>query len=393
MTRKTNRRTTRSRKTRIDLKISNTRLITIVSIFIVLTGALLYGGYYLYLKGELPLNSKIEKVDKSLYKVFFELNIPSKDIVKETTHKSSKNGKVWITKKKTIKLNRNYSKNDITRAFSKLEKMDGVSLSTESKGRSYIAKINIDRYDTHFFEFIYKKHAPETKPIGEFGKKSKISIIVDDVGISKKAINDLIGISNNFTFAILPNRPFTSYAVEKARENNMDILLHQPMEPRIDSGYSGDDAGYGVLLVGQTKETIVKTLDRNLSFLPGVVGLNNHMGSKFTENDELMRLVLNKLKEKNLLFVDSLTTPHSKGYTIAKELGLKTAKRDIFLDDKKKGKNYVKKQLRKLVRKSKKNGYSVGICHTYPQTIEAMKEEIPNISQEVRIIPVSELYK
>lgn len=382
MTRKATRKPSSPRASGRNKKRSSTKLITVLSGFALMIGLVVYGMYYL--KGEMSLSSKVEKVDSSLYEVFYRLSVSDKDVLKKTTEEQSQNGVTWQVKKQKIKLSRRYSEGEIREAFKQLTQLGGVSFSTRSKGSSHYSRISIDGHTTHEFDFIYY---PSSQPF----KKPRISIIVDDIGISKKVVDNLIDISNNLTFAILPNRPFSLYAAQQAKKNNLEILLHQPMEPRIDSGYTADDAGDGVLLVGQTKEDIIKTLDRNLSSVPNVVGVNNHMGSKFTQNDELMRLVLTRLKEKNLVFVDSLTTSRSKGYIIAKELGMKTARRDIFLDDKKKGKDYIRGQFRKLVRKAKKKGYSVGICHTYPQTIEVMREELGNISEEVDIIPISKL--
>ncbi|MGI9535153.1 MAG: divergent polysaccharide deacetylase family protein [Thermodesulfobacteriota bacterium] len=416
MTKKLTRKTykSRTRRTRRKQKSVNTRSILIVAGFIFMVGFVIYGLYSLKnevsFKNNLSNNkiliAKIEKADKSLYEVFFKLGISKKDIIKESNYKENKNGLTWNRKKQNIKLNKPYTQDEITEAFNRLRPLEDTTFNIESRGSSYVSKINISGYNTHEFNFIYKKPAkPPVKTEIKTEKKDKaidpslypenrpkISIIVDDVGINKNAVDQLIDISNNFTFAILPNRLFTSYAAEKANKNNIDILLHQPMEPKTSSGYTADDAGDGVLLVGQTKEEIVRTLNRNLSSIPNIVGLNNHMGSKFTENEELMLLILNNVKQRKLFYVDSLTSPNSKGYTIAKEIGVKTYKRDIFLDDKKKGKTYVKKQLQKLVSKAQKNGYAVGICHTYPQTIEALREEIPNISNEVIISPINKLY-
>ena len=415
MTKKTTRKTYKSRITRPNRKQKtlNTRSIAVVFGFVLLIGIALYGLNYLkdevYGKKDVSrdrvLNSKIEKVDRSLYEILFKLGISNNHILKESTYEESKDGLSWNTRKKTFRLNRIYSKDEFTNVFDQLLPVE-CTISIEYRGGSYFSRINIDGYNTHVFDFVYKK--PEKSLVetvlktgkkdkaNDFvlysGKKPKISIIVDDIGIDKDAVDHLIGISNNFTFAILPNRSFTSYAAERASKNNVDILLHQPMEPKLNSGYTADDAGEGVLMVGQTKESIVKTLNNNLLSLPNVVGVNNHMGSKFTENEELMLLILGSLKQKDLFFVDSLTSSNSKGYIIAKELGMKAAKRDVFLDDEKKDKSYVKKQLRKLVSKARKRGYAVGICHTYPQTIKALREEIPNISKEVDITPINKLY-
>ncbi|MGI9554276.1 MAG: divergent polysaccharide deacetylase family protein [Thermodesulfobacteriota bacterium] len=425
MTKKPTRKPYRSstRRTKRKQKSFKTRSILIVGGFIFLISFVLYGLYSLKNEATQISNgpdnkkfiAKIEETDKSLYEVFFKLGISNKDIIKETNFEENKDGFTWSRKKQSIKLNKPYSKDEITKAFNQLLSLEDTTFNIQSRGGSYLSRVDIKGYNTHEFNFIYKKDVqlssvkdPAKSPVKteikteekdkalktpvNTGKRPKISIIVDDVGINKKAVDELIEISNNLTFAILPNRLFTSYAAENANKNNIEILLHQPMEPKTSSGYTADDAGDGVLLVGQTKEDIVKTLNNNLLSIPNVSGVNNHMGSKFTENEELMHLIMKNIKQKKLLYVDSLTSPDSKGYTIAKEMGVKTYKRDVFLDDKKKGKSYVKKQLKKLVSKAQKNGYAIGICHTYPQTIEALREEFLNISNEVDITPINKLY-
>ena len=211
--------------------------------------------------------------------------------------------------------------------------------------------------------------------------------------MDKHSADRLSAISNGLTFSILPNLPHTTYVADVAKKNDIEVMLHLPMEPKTISGYNASDAGEGVLMVGQTKQAILKSLDRDLGAVPGAVGVNNHMGSKFTESHELMELVLERLKSRGMFFVDSLTTPNSQGYEVTREIGMKGARRDYFLDDKSKGKDYVKDQIAKLVAKSEKKGFAVGICHPYPNTIEALKEELPEISKKVQLVPVSEILK
>ncbi|MGH7807507.1 MAG: divergent polysaccharide deacetylase family protein, partial [Thermodesulfobacteriota bacterium] len=162
-----------------------------------------------------------------------------------------------------------------------------------------------------------------------------------------------------------------------------------PMEPNDSSGYSGVDAGDGALLVGASKKDILAKLDRNLASVPYIKGVNNHMGSKFTENGELMSLVLDRIQSEGLFFIDSRTSKNTTGYEIAKKLRIKTAQRDVFLDRGPKGVNYVRSQIEKLITISKERGYAVGICHPYPHTLVALSEMIPKVKDEVDIMPAS----
>ena len=220
-------------------------------------------------------------------------------------------------------------------------------------------------------------------------RKPKVAIIVDDLGSKKGPIDKLMEIKFPVNFAILPYRPYSKYAAEMANKKGWDVILHLPMEPKDSSGYMGSDAGEGVLLVGSTKEQILEKLDENLQSIPYIKGVNNHMGSKFTENGELMEVVLKRLSSKGLFYVDSLTTQNSKGYGIARTLGMKTVKRDIFLDEESEGVQYVHSQILKLITLSKQRGYAVGICHPYPQTVEALLKPLQNLYKEVEIASIS----
>ncbi|NIW15331.1 MAG: hypothetical protein GWN31_15705, partial [Candidatus Thorarchaeota archaeon] len=176
---------------------------------------------------------------------------------------------------------------------------------------------------------VIRKKEMEKKEISSIGKdaitndysKSKIVIIVDDLGMNKKPIDQLLEIPAPITFAVLPNLPYSKYAAEKADKKGWDVILHMPMEPKESSGYMGIDAGDDALLVGLPKDAILQRLNSNLSSVPHVVGINNHMGSKFMENSELTELILLDLKNKDMFFVDSKTTPQSKGYQTARRLG------------------------------------------------------------------------
>jgi len=401
------------------IKGNNNIIILIVAGFILLIGATLFG--LKVLKNNLSsernnliseiLGEQIKSVDSDIYKMFFKLGISKKNVTDDKNNSLEKEGVRWVQNEKSVKLDRKINKNSLIGVLSGISgkgKGKKFDYNIEDSPEGYTANIKINGYDTHKIKFKFSKPKTAAKKLEKKaekistgktdnydyvskapdGRRPRISIIVDDVGINKSYIDQLVNLSSNITFAILPNRTHSIYAAKKAREKGIDIILHQPMEPKTSSGYNADDAGEGVLLVGQPKDVILSQLDSNLSSFPYIIGVNNHMGSKFTENEELMRLVILDLKNKGLFFIDSLTNPNSLGYSIAREEGVKTAKRDVFLDNKKKGKSYVKSQLKKLISKAEKNGYAIGICHPYPQTIEALSEEIPKFNGKIEITPV-----
>ncbi|MCM8819095.1 MAG: divergent polysaccharide deacetylase family protein, partial [Candidatus Omnitrophica bacterium] len=148
----------------------------------------------------------------------------------------------------------------------------------------------------------------------------------------------------------------------------------------------------GLIKVDMDAEEIKKVFEDNVRyFLPYIKGVNNHMGSLFTANEEKMRILLESIKEKNLYFVDSLTNQKSCGYKIAKELGIKTGKRDIFLDISSEPEQ-INKKIDQLLKMGKENQGVIAIGHAKSNTIKVLKERISDFeANDIEIVPVSTL--
>jgi polysaccharide deacetylase 2 family uncharacterized protein YibQ len=366
--------------------------------------------------------SNIKKgLDRDLSVAFFRLGV-SKDLVssKKIPHKGK--GEIeWDLSEMRVNLPKGVSDKDVESIF-------GDSVSDKNfkqkfkRGKDYVIceiefnnsllyRIRFDLHkggtggtsrqiigdrDTHDVKREESKHASIGKeerlnlPAAD-EEKPKVVIIVDDIGFNKDSVDRLLEMQFPINFAILPYLPYSRYAAEKAKQRGWDVMLHLPMEPKSNSGYVGDDAGDGVLLENLPKKEIIKKLDDNISAVPYVKGVNNHMGSKFTENPEVMEIVLRELNTKGLFFIDSKTSADSKGFEIAKTLGMKTAMRDVFLDQLSQDESYVNSQILRLVDISKKKGYAVGICHPYPETLKALTYMLPKIKGDVEVTKVSSL--
>jgi polysaccharide deacetylase 2 family uncharacterized protein YibQ len=117
------------------------------------------------------------------------------------------------------------------------------------------------------------------------------------------------------------------------------------------------------------------------------------MGSEFTEQEEQMTTVLQVLKKNNLFFIDSITSPESAGIMVAQKLGVKSARRNVFLDNEQE-RGYILGQLNQAVKQARKNGSAIAICHPHPATISALATALPDLAgQGVRLVPVSQLIR
>ncbi|HWP92601.1 MAG TPA: divergent polysaccharide deacetylase family protein [Thermodesulfobacteriota bacterium] len=361
------------------------------------------------------LTKTIEDVDAYIAEALFNLGVSKKDV----KLKRSSSGKAGGNFAEIyIDIPQGIGEKMVVEALRKHLSRPHIEPSFKKTGKSLlVAEIKIDDIPTHRITAVFKQQhqkkreviaakdkeasstpkelakieketltvkKPEARTFQE--EKPKVVIIVDDLGLHKGPIDKLGELNAPISFAILPDLPYSKYAAQVAHRKGWDVILHLPMEPKESSGYLAADAGDGALLVGLPKNEILTNLEKNLSSIPYIKGVNNHMGSKFTENSELMELVLESIKKKGLFFIDSRTSPHTTGFDMARKMGIKTAKRDLFLDNSAGSQNYIRSQIEKLVNVSKEKGVAIGICHPYPNTISVLSEMIPEIRKEADIV-------
>ena len=215
---------------------------------------------------------------------------------------------------------------------------------------------------------------------------SKMAIIIDDIGNHLQVEEEMIALDLDLTFSFLPQTPYAKVLSLKASSHGRDILLHLPMEPAKKKWLPVP----GALMVSMPTSTIQEILEAATDQIPMAIGINNHMGSRFTENKTKMRTFLELIKPKNLFFIDSFTSSRSFGYSLAKEIGISTAKRDVFIDnvaDEKK----IFEQLKNLTTLSRKNKKAIGIGHPYPETLAALKRFKKELAPKANLVGVSQL--
>ena len=200
-----------------------------------------------------------------------------------------------------------------------------------------------------------------------FAYEPRIALIIDDIGFSRSRAREFIELALPMTFSILPRLSRSEELAREIHHEGREIMLHQPMEPR-----NPDlNPGPGALFVGNGEDRILRVMEENISAVPYAVGVNNHMGSRFTATHPEIRKALEVLKTRNLLFVDSLTTSSSMAYETARDLRLPAGYRNVFLDNHP-GEPAILCQLRKLKRIALRHGHAIGIGHPHPETARAI---------------------
>ena len=215
----------------------------------------------------------------------------------------------------------------------------------------------------------------------------KIAIVIDDLGYDRHIAQEFIDLQAPLTLSFLPQAPHAKEMALLAREKGKETLLHLPMEPL---GYPRTNPGPGALLLSMSATDIRQIIDNDFKEFNFVLGANNHMGSRFTENREKMTVVLELLKKRNLFFLDSLTTAQSVIPSLAEDLGVKYLQRNIFLDNEI-AEGPIRQQLEKLIQLAQARGFAVGSGHPYPLLLQVLREQLPSIKSRVEIVSLSEL--
>lgn len=208
--------------------------------------------------------------------------------------------------------------------------------------------------------------------------KGSMAVIVDDMGTSVREADQLAAINLPITFAIIPGLANSRKVADYAKTKGRGVMLHIPMEPQ---GYPEQRLEKNGLLVSQDAGEITARVREFIKEVPDAVGANNHMGSRFTEQEDKMLPVLAVLKENGLFFIDSKTSSKSVGYNLAMKMGVPAGARNVFLDNEQ-DVEAVKKQLREAARLANKRGSAIAICHPHPGTMQALKELMPILQRE-----------
>ncbi|MDI6792976.1 MAG: divergent polysaccharide deacetylase family protein [bacterium] len=217
--------------------------------------------------------------------------------------------------------------------------------------------------------------------------KPEVAIIIDDAGYAPK-IDEFLSLDCPLAIAVLPHLAYSRQTAQQARQANKEVMLHMPMEP---NEYPERNPGKGAVLSEMSKTEIRETLQAALRGIPFVVGVNNHMGSRATEDERIMSVIIDELKRKNLYFVDSMTSSESVGYTLARQNKVRTEKRQVFLDNLE-DEAAIKAQLKLLVETAKSRGSAIGIGHVQrTNTARVLRDMLPQLKEEVEIVPVSML--
>jgi len=258
---------------------------------------------------------------------------------------------------------------------------------TEEEGLStYSWRITGPQEETLFLVFSLLEPPAEEKEkeVPPEPPEGRVAIILDDMGDSLEVLQEICELGQPVTISVLPLSLYAEETARVAHENGLEVMLHLPGESL--NHQEGNSLTAGLIKSGMSEADVLSLVEESLARVPYVQGVNNHMGSKITQEESIMRPILDLLKSRGLFFLDSRTTAQSIAFDLAKKMGLKAAFRNVFLDSSV-GVDFSKKKIIELFRLSQKTGKAIGIGHPFPETLQALRENI-HLAKKYKVKPV-----
>ncbi len=233
--------------------------------------------------------------------------------------------------------------------------------------------------------------ASDPKPVRATKSKTGpvIAIVIDDAGLNRARTERAMKLGVPLTMAFMTYAPNLDAQSEMARRLGHDIFLHVPMEAMADS----EDTGPQPLLTGLPAADFRERLNWNLARLKGYVGVNNHMGSRFTADREGMNRLMAELARRDLIFLESRTTSETQARPAAASSNVPLLRRDVFIDNDRDLES-IKRQLDLAVRIARQKGYAIAIGHPRPWTLTALEAWLPDArANGITFIPVTAILR
>ena len=215
--------------------------------------------------------------------------------------------------------------------------------------------------------------------------KPRVVIVIDDLGIDKKRSARVVQLPGPLTLSYLTYANDLGPQTEAARAAGHELMLHVAMEPNDKS----IDPGPNVLLTGSHAADVRQRLDWGLARFQGYVGVNNHMGSRFTRDEAGMDVVMAEMSKRGLLFLDSRTSGHTVAAALAQRHRVPFEERNVFLDSVDVA-GEAAARLKELESVARSHGHAIAIGHPKDKTIAALAAWLPTLAEKGLVLsPVS----
>lgn len=224
----------------------------------------------------------------------------------------------------------------------------------------------------------------------ENAHRPKIALIFDDLGESLSDLKEIYSLGIPLTISVIPNLKFSKNIAHIGSRCGFSVFIHLPLEPTDGQPYKTDK--YRFITSDLSKREVISLLRQYLNSIRIAIGVNNHMGSKTTQDRRLMKIILGEVKRKGLIFVDSRTSLESIAYDEAYKMDLICGYNHGFLDAVD-DIRVIRERMENLIAAAKEKGKIIIIGHPKKNTLKFLKAQLPLLRKKVEFITIKEYFE
>jgi uncharacterized protein len=218
-------------------------------------------------------------------------------------------------------------------------------------------------------------------------RAAQLVVVVDDLGYSLTRAEQVLSLPHPVTLGLLPFAPDTPAIARRALATGHEMILHQPMESLpARHGHAAE----GTLTVSMPPTRFTELFDAALRAVPGIVGVNNHTGSRLTQDEPAMRRLMQQLAGRQLIFLDSRTTAQTVAYRVAREASIPALQRDVFLDHVPHPRA-IDAEFARALEIARQRGRAIVIAHPYPVTLDFLSIALATLPADVEVTSLQAL--
>ncbi|MBI3291345.1 MAG: divergent polysaccharide deacetylase family protein [Elusimicrobia bacterium] len=306
-------------------------------------------------------------LERQINQELWRLGVRDEHILRQYRQERRKLGVQWIELYREIQLPPSLTPAAVGRALEVLLRHTRAEL-LRSEASASGWRLEIGRPGYRWFSLLLLP-APGQRVAGK-----RVAIVIDDLGPASGPEQAFLALQIPLTFAILPRERYSRALATSLHQAGQEVILHLPLEPL---AMRTHNPGQTALLIHMPTARMAQMFQQNVASVPFIVGVNNHMGSAFTEDAGSMKTLLAMMKKQGLFFLDSRTSQHSVGRQVAASLGLPYLENEFFLDNRD-DPTAIGQHLDHLLRAAQGNGHVIAIGHVQRKfLVPTLRQKLP----------------
>lgn len=222
-----------------------------------------------------------------------------------------------------------------------------------------------------------------SRPFNRKDARARIAVVISHLGLSPTQTQDAITkLPSEITLAFAPYARSLDDWVQQARDNGHEVLIGLPMEP---SDYPRNDPGPNALMLANSQQENIKRLNWVLSRATGYIGVFNFMGSRFTAEKRSLKPIMQQLKNRGLMILDTRASPFSTLASAAQEVGIPYTAVDI-VPDTEPNRGAIDRQLAKVLELAAERKNAVAVVRPLPITMLRLTRWINRLDPEKAVL-------